>query len=86
MHINEQEDPVDLPNMEIRGAGMFSKSCCQLTACQESSGTYTKKDSFLSGQIEASVQRNYFSPHWSMVAVEKAVEVRTVVSFVYGRY
>ena len=39
------------------------------------SGTCRNKDSVPSGQLGFCAQRYYFSPHWSMEAVEKALEV-----------
>lgn len=81
MHVNEQENSVDLPNMQIHGGAMLFKSFSEMNACLGSLGTYTNKDPFPSCQAGVYVQGNYFSPHWPVEAVEKAAEVRTIVGF-----
>ncbi|KAI9106402.1 hypothetical protein K1719_021930 [Acacia pycnantha] len=72
LHFNErQKDPLDLQNIQRNGGGVWSKSCSEPV---DSSITYTNKDLVPSGQTEVCVQRNYYSPHWSMETVEKALE------------
>lgn len=79
MHINEhQMDPVGLQNMELHNGGVCSKSCSEPVG---SSGTCANEVLFPSNQTGVSAQRNYYSPHWSNEAVEKALEVRTLVGF-----
>lgn len=77
MHINEQVEPVNLQNVQMHGGGTDSKSFSEPTGCRGSSGTTNNKnkDSVASSQIGLYAQRNYFSPHWSIEAVEKALEV-----------
>ncbi|KAI4307300.1 hypothetical protein L6164_030504 [Bauhinia variegata] len=74
IHINEQLDNTDLQNTQMHGGRICSKSSCDPTACRAPSGIYTNKDSFPSGQTGFCVQRSYFSSHWSMDAIEKALE------------
>ncbi|OIW02421.1 hypothetical protein TanjilG_05014 [Lupinus angustifolius] len=79
MHINEQVEYLGLQDsevMQMHRGGTGSKSFSEPTVCRGSSGTNTnkKKESVPCGQIGHYGQRTYFSPHWSMDAVEKAIE------------
>ncbi|XP_027330539.1 DIS3-like exonuclease 2 isoform X2 [Abrus precatorius] len=74
MHINEQGETGGLQNIQISGGGIDSKSVSEPTGCRGSSGTNRNKDSVPCSQIGFCAQRNYFSPHWSVEAVEKALE------------
>ncbi|XP_028757504.1 DIS3-like exonuclease 2 isoform X2 [Neltuma alba] len=74
VHFNERQmDPLDLQNIQPNGGGVCSKSCSEPVGL---SATYKNKDLVPSGQTGTCVQRNYYSPHWSMEAVEKALEVK----------
>ncbi|CAL0317910.1 unnamed protein product [Lupinus luteus] len=80
MHINEQVEYFGLQESEdtqIHRGGTGSKSFSEPTVCRGLLGTDTnkKKESVpcsLIGHYYG--QRTYFSPHWSMDAVEKAIE------------
>ncbi|TKY56187.1 DIS3 exonuclease 2 [Spatholobus suberectus] len=74
MHINEQVEPGDLRIVPMYGGGIDSKSFSEPAGWRGSSGTNKNKDSVPCGQIGLSGQKNYFSPHWSLEAVEKALE------------
>ncbi|XP_061341904.1 DIS3-like exonuclease 2 [Gastrolobium bilobum] len=74
MHIDEQVEPVDLQNMQIHGGGIGSRTFSEPIGCRGSSGTNKSKDSVPCSQIGHCPQRNYFSPHWSVEAIEKALE------------
>nr|KYP44583.1 DIS3-like exonuclease 2 [Cajanus cajan] len=74
MHINEQVEHGDLRFVPMHGGGVESKSFSEPTGCRGSSGTNKNKDSVPCGQIGFCAQKNYFSPHWSVEAVEKASE------------
>jgi DIS3-like exonuclease 2 len=75
MHPNDQGVPVDLQNMQIHEGGIVSKPFSEPIGCVGSSATYKKNDSSPYSQIGLSGQRSYFSPHWPVEAVEKALEV-----------
>ncbi|KAJ7965601.1 DIS3-like exonuclease 2 [Quillaja saponaria] len=70
MHINELADTLEVQNMQIHGQGVFSSSCHEPISC----GTSTDKYALPYHQIGVCAQRSYFSPHWSMDAVNKALE------------
>ncbi|KAI4337787.1 hypothetical protein L6164_016162 [Bauhinia variegata] len=74
MHINEQVDPADLQNIQTNDGGTFSKSSSEPTDCRVPSGIYTNKDLFSSSQTGVCVQRSFYSSHWSLDAIEKALE------------
>ncbi|KAG4382809.1 hypothetical protein AAZX31_14G152500 [Glycine max] len=74
MHINEQVEPGDLRIVPMYDGGIDSKSFSEPTGCRGSSVINKNKDSVPCGQIGLSGQKNYFSPHWSVEAVEKALE------------
>ncbi|KAK4276759.1 hypothetical protein QN277_014870 [Acacia crassicarpa] len=72
LHFNEhQMDPPDLQTIQRNGGGVCSKPCSEPV---DSSIIHTNKDLVPSGQTGVYVQRNYYSPHWSMEIVEKALE------------
>ncbi|XP_054797159.1 DIS3-like exonuclease 2 isoform X2 [Prosopis cineraria] len=69
IHFNgHQMDPLDFPNIQPNGEGVCSKPCSEPVG---SAATYTNKDLVQTGVC---VQRNYYSPHWSMETVVKALE------------
>lgn len=79
VHSNDQVVPVDLRNRQIH-EGVVSKPISEPICCLGSSGaTNIKKDSVPCSQIGVNGQRNYFSPHLSVEAVEKALEVSDVL-------
>lgn len=78
MHIDKQAEPGDLQIVPMHGGGVDAKSFSEPASCRGSSGTNKNKDSVPCGQIGLCGQKNYFSPHWSVEAVEKALEVSTV--------
>ena len=65
----------DLRIVPMYDGGIDSKSFSEPTGCRGSSVINKNKDSVPCGQIGLSGQKNYFSPHWSVEAVEKALEV-----------
>lgn len=79
MHINDQVELVDLQNMQMHVGGIDSKSFPEPTGYNGSSGNNKKKDSVPCIQSGLCAQRNYFSPYWSLEAVEKALEVSSIV-------
>ncbi|KHN33875.1 DIS3-like exonuclease 2 [Glycine soja] len=74
MHINEQVEPGDLRILPMCGGGIDSNSFSEPTGCRGSSGINKNKDSVPCGQIGLCGQEKYFSPHWSVEAVEKELE------------
>lgn len=74
MHIDKQAEPGDLQIVPMHGGGVDSKSFSEPAGCRGSSGTNKNKDSVPCDQIGLCGQKNYFSPHWSVEAVEKALE------------
>ncbi|KAK9271327.1 hypothetical protein L1049_026917 [Liquidambar formosana] len=81
MHINEQVDLMEVGNTHSQhqfpsdlGGRTGSKSCPVPIACQEPIGSFTNKDFLPSQQIEGYAQSKYFAPHWSMEAVNEALE------------
>ncbi|KAL2317774.1 hypothetical protein Fmac_031650 [Flemingia macrophylla] len=74
MHVNEQVEHVDLRIVPMRGRGIDSISFSEPTGWRGSSGTNKNKDSVPCGQIGFCAQKTYFSPHWSVEAVEMALE------------
>lgn len=80
VHFNDQVVPVDLRNRQIHEGGVVSKPISDPICCLGSSGaTNKKKDSVPCSQIGVNGQRNYFSPHLSVEAVEMALEVSDVL-------
>uniref|UniRef100_A0A5B7BIX7 DIS3-like exonuclease 2 n=1 Tax=Davidia involucrata TaxID=16924 RepID=A0A5B7BIX7_DAVIN len=80
MHINEQAGSHEGGTMQNQlmfqsdsAERTFSKSCPELIACEESVRSYANKDFLLSHQI-CNAQRKCFVPHWSMEAVNGALE------------
>ncbi|XP_028085092.1 DIS3-like exonuclease 2 isoform X1 [Camellia sinensis] len=69
MDINEQEAPQEgnMQNQQVFSADFggrkFSKSCPETLVCEESMWSYANKD-----------LRKYFAPHWSVEAVNEALE------------
>ena len=87
MHINEQAAPPEgrsMQNQQLNYSDycgtMISKSCPEMTACNESIGSYASKDCLLSHQI--CHQRKYFASHWSIESVNEALEVSLPVCFI----
>lgn len=77
MHfIEHQMDQLDLQNIQSTGGGVCSKSRSEPVG---SSAAYTNKDVAPTGQAGVCGQRSYYRPHWSMEAIEKALEVSTAV-------
>ena len=81
MHVNEQPSPEDVQILEKQnpqpsepGARIISKSYPESIDCEESSGSFTNKD-VPANLIEVFVQKKYFAPHWSLKAVNDALEV-----------
>ncbi|KAJ7959107.1 DIS3-like exonuclease 2 [Quillaja saponaria] len=74
MHINEQLDTSEGQTMQMYGQEMFSNSSPHPIVCGRSLGTSTDKYSLPYHQMVVCGQRNYFIPHWSTDAVEKALE------------
>ncbi|KAK7301320.1 hypothetical protein RJT34_12181 [Clitoria ternatea] len=74
MHINDLVEPDDLQNMQVHSAGVDSKLFSDPTGCRGSSGINRNRDSVPCSQIGHCAQKSYFSPHWSLEAVEKALE------------
>lgn len=56
------------------GEQTFSKSCPEPCVSEAPMNSPLKKDVFLSNQIEYHAQRKVFTPHWSMEAVNEALE------------
>ncbi|KAK2429678.1 exosome complex exonuclease RRP44 protein A [Trifolium repens] len=83
MHPNDQGVLVDLQNMQIHEGGIVSKPFSEPIGCVGSSATYKKNDSSPYSQIGLSGQRSYFSPHWPVEAVEKALERGDVFKAVF---
>jgi len=83
MHINEQVEPGDLRIVPMYDGGIDSKSFSEPTGCRGSSVINKNKDSVPCGQIGLSGQKNYFSPHWSVEAVEKELEVSNMVFYTH---
>ncbi|CAK8537416.1 unnamed protein product [Lathyrus sativus] len=80
IHFND----VDLQNKQIiHEGGVVSKPFSEPISCLVSSGTNKKKDSVPCSQFGFNGQINYFSPHWSIDAVEKALEVSDVFKAVF---
>ncbi|XP_059630776.1 DIS3-like exonuclease 2 [Cornus florida] len=80
MHINEQATSQEGGNMQNQqmfpsdvGERTFSKSCPVPINCGESMVSYVNKDFLLSQQI-CHVQRKCFDSHWSVEAVNEALE------------
>ncbi|KAK7385223.1 hypothetical protein VNO78_30937 [Psophocarpus tetragonolobus] len=74
MHINEQVEPDDLQIVPMYGGGIDSKSFSESTGYRGSLGVNKNKDPVPYGQIGFCGQKNYFTPHWSIESVEKALE------------
>lgn len=83
MHINEQVEPGDLRILPMCGGGIDSNSFSEPTGCRGSSGINKNKDSVPCGQIGLCGQEKYFSPHWSVEAVEKELEVSNMVFYTH---
>lgn len=81
MHINEQVESVDLRIVPVYGGGIDSKSFSEPAGCRGSSGINKNKDTVPCGPIRICGQKCIFSPHLSLEAVEKALEVGNVVLF-----
>lgn len=88
MHINEKSSPEDVQILEYQntlasepGARIVSKSCPESIAREESSGSFMNKD-FPPNQIEVNVQKKCFASHWSVEAVNEALEVSLAHSYV----
>jgi len=79
MHINEQVASGELRIVPVYGGGVDSKSFSEPAGCRGSSGINKNKDSIPCGPIRNCGQKSYFSPHLSLEAVEKALEVSNVV-------
>ncbi|KAA8538508.1 hypothetical protein F0562_028121 [Nyssa sinensis] len=80
MHINEQAGLQEGGTMQNQlifqsdsAEKTFSKSCPELIAREESVRSYANMDFFLSHRIHHA-QRKCFVPHWSMEAVNRALE------------
>ncbi|XP_048332455.2 DIS3-like exonuclease 2 isoform X2 [Ziziphus jujuba] len=80
MHINEQASPEDVQILQNRnpqssepGGRILSKSCPEPISCEESSESFMNKD-FSTHQMESCAQKKYFAPHWSLNAVNDAIE------------
>jgi hypothetical protein len=69
----------EMQKMQLDLRTMVLQNSPEPVGCLESSGTNEKKDSARYSKFGLSSQRNYFSPHWSVEAVEKALEVRNVL-------
>lgn len=81
MHINEQASPEDVQILQNRnpqssepGGRILSKSCPEPISCVESSESFMNKD-FSTHQMESCAQKKYFASHWSLNAVNDAIEV-----------
>ncbi|CAI8585464.1 unnamed protein product [Vicia faba] len=87
MPLNDRVVPLDLQNTQIHEGGIVSKPFSEPICCLGSPGTNKKKDSVPCSQIGVtggvSGQRNYFSPHWSVEAVEKALDRDDVFKAVF---
>lgn len=64
----------EMQKMQLDLRTMVLQNSPEPVGCLESSGTNEKKDSARYSKFGLSSQRNYFSPHWSVEAVEKALE------------
>lgn len=71
--------PADMQKMLLHLRTLVLQNSPEPVGCLESSGTNEKKDSARYSKFGLSGQRNYFSPHWSVEVVEKALEVSNVV-------
>jgi len=71
--------PADMQKMLLHLRTMVLQNSPEPVGCFESSGTNEKKDSARYSKFGLSSQRNFFSPHWSVEAVEKALEVSNVL-------
>ncbi|XP_045814162.1 DIS3-like exonuclease 2 isoform X1 [Trifolium pratense] len=92
---NEQElskapsvESISMPVMSLHDqgvheGGIVSKPFSEPIGCLGSSTTYKKNDSSPYNQIGLSGQRNFFSPHWPVEAVEKALERGDVFKAVF---
>jgi len=71
--------PAEMQKMPLLLRRMVLENSPEPVGFFESSGTNEKKDSARYSKFGLSSQRNYFSPHWSVEAVEKALEVSNVI-------